>query len=44
MNNASYSLLEIEEHDIPSQFWIPFSIACLSYFLDPNMCGFKCKL
>ena len=30
---TSNSLTEDEEHDIPS-------VACLSYFLDPNMCGF----
>ena len=35
------SVTENEEHDILSQilktiFWI----ACLSNFLDPNMCGF----
>ena len=39
---TSNSLTENEEHDIPSQilktiFWI----ARLSYFLNPNMCGFQ---
>ena len=44
MNNdiSSNSLTENEEHDIPSQFLKTiFCIACLSYFLDPNMCGFQ---
>ena len=30
-----YSLAHFEDH-----FWI----ACLSYFLDPNMCGFQIHL
>ena len=38
---AFNSLTENEEHDIPSQILKTiFRIACLSYFLDPNMCGF----
>ena len=42
---TSNSLTENEEHDIPSQilmtiFWIA-SVAFLSYFSDPNMCGFQ---
>ena len=42
---TSNSSTENEEHYIPSQilmtiFWIA-SFAFLSYFLDPNMCGFQ---
>ena len=39
---TSNSLTENEEQDIPSQiFEDHFWIACLSYFLDPNMCDFQ---
>ena len=38
---AFNSLTENEEHDISSQILKTISlIACLSYFLDLNMCGF----
>ena len=36
---TSNSLTENEEHDITSQI-LKTIFACLSYFLDPNMCGF----
>ena len=38
---TSNSLIENEEHDIPSHSEDHFWIACLSYFLDPNMCGLQ---
>ena len=39
---TSNSLAENEEQDMPSQhFEDHFWIACLIYFLDPNMCGFQ---
>ena len=37
---TSNTLTEHEEHDISSQIWRLFWIACLSYFLDPNMVNF----
>ena len=44
---TSNPLTENEEHDISSQYFEDhFWIACLSYFLDPYMCGFQyiCKV
>ena len=39
---TSNSLTANEKHDIPSQIIVKFFwIACLSYFLDPNICGFQ---
>ena len=38
---TSNSLTENEEQDIPSNFEYHFWIACPSYFLNPNMCGFQ---
>ena len=35
-----HSLTENEEHDSLTNFEDHFRIACLSYFLDNNMCGF----
>ena len=35
------SFTENEEHDISSQILKTIFGSCLSYFLNPNMCGFQ---
>ena len=37
---TSNSLTENEEHDIPPQILKIIWMACLTYFLNPNMCDF----